>query len=138
MHEKPFIHADGPSLMRLAIGVLCAVIALAYGLSAYGQDAPVEPPPATKYTSTFGVEFELTPAQLIKLEAKAISIIRRKGAVSGEQATLAEARAITRPNGIIDAQVCWEYVSTDRLRGIVQATVTGVRIQRPEPLSRAP
>lgn len=110
----------------ITIGVIATCVLSSVALVALAQE-PVEP---AKYTSNFAVEYELTAAQVKKLEAKAIEIIRRKGTVTGEQATRAEALAIVRPNGVTDVAVCFEYVSTDRLFGIAQATVRGVQIQR--------
>lgn len=74
-------------------------------------------------------------ADIPKLEAKAVEILRRPGTVTGERMTLPEARAVVRVDGKTDVARCLEIVITDRLRGIVQADVSGVRLanEHPEP-----
>lgn len=120
------------------IGLILATALFAvFSLAAPAQDHPAFDP---KQTSVLTVYTE-TP-DIPKLEAKAIEILRRVGTVTGETMTLAEARSKVRidaagnpdPGGRTDVARCIEIVITDRLRGIVQARVTGVRVANEHPL----
>ena len=122
-------------------GILCATLAvILLGIlisHAAGQDS--HPAFGAKQTSVLTVETDT--ADIPKLEAKAIEILRRVGTVTGETMTLAEARAKVRVDangnpdskGRTDVARCVEIVVTDRLRGIVQTRVEGVTVANQHP-----
>jgi hypothetical protein len=118
-------HAKRVAIEGLSTGMLGLLLLAMLISHAASQDTPAG------YTSVVTVEYEVPDVP--KLEAKAVEILRRVGTVTGEFVTLAQARAITRPGGVVDVARCWEIVSTDRLRGVVQARVTGVRVTGEHP-----
>jgi hypothetical protein len=123
-------------LIAYCLAAAMALVLLAK--CALAQDAD-HPAFARFQISTLVVESDT--ADIPKLEAKAVEILRRPGTVTGEQMTLTEARAQVRldangkpdPRGRTDVARCIEIVITDRLRGIVQARVSGVRVASEHP-----
>jgi len=98
---------------------------------AVGQEAPIEPEhPAfgQRHTSTLVVESQV--ADIPKLEAKAVEVLRAKYGL-----TLDEARAKVRVDGKTDVARCLEHVIINALAGIAQAEVVAsvVGNQHPEP-----
>lgn len=104
-------------------GAVCAALAIILLVMVVRDAKGAEP---FKATSVVTVEYEVPDVP--KLEAKAVEILRRVGTVTGETMTLVEARAITRPGGVVDVARCWEIVSMDRLRGMAQAKVIAVTV----------
>jgi hypothetical protein len=137
----------GESEINLYGWILLAIVFLlgiGIGVAASAQDAqslaPVDPALSPRQTSRLTIEWAEV-SDIKKLEDKAIEILRRTGAVTGERMTLQEARAYVRlgedgqpnANGWTNIAVCLELVATDRLRGIVQAKVERVQIERVTP-----
>lgn len=128
-------------ITKLNLAVICVLIAASV-LIVYAARGTVQDHPAfgTHHVSQLTVTSDVPDVP--KLEAKAIEILRRVGTVTGETMTLAEARSKVRidaagnpnPGGRTDVARCIEIVITDRLRGIVQARVTGVRVANEHPV----
>lgn len=96
------------------------------GVCAMAQE-PDHPAFAPHQSSTLAVESEV--ADIPKLEAKAVDVLRAKYGL-----TLEEARAQVRIDGKTDVARCLEYVIINAMAGIAQARVVAsvVGNQHPE------
>jgi|SRR5688572_14223152 len=128
----------------IAVWIICASLAIGMLGVAIRHAAGQEAHPAFGPKQTSALTVETDTVDIPKLEAKAIEILRRVGTVTGETMTLAEARAKVRldangnpdAKGRTDVARCVEIVVTDRLLGIAQTRVVGVRVENQHPESK--
>jgi|GEM_PF-6508002 len=108
-------------LIQLAIAATLTI------LSAVVASQEEHPAFGTQHTSTLVVESQVS--DIVKLEAKAVDVLRAKYGL-----TLDEARAKVRVDGKTDVARCLEYVIINALAGIAQAEVVAsvVGNQHPE------
>jgi hypothetical protein len=71
---------------------------------------------------------------IAKIETKAVAILR----AWDPSITLVDARAKVRVDGRTDVARCMEYIAIDRLNGISQAKVVGVRQEVQHPVVEQP
>jgi hypothetical protein len=107
---------------------LAAIVIFMLGMIAGAKLASAEEHPAfgAKHTSTLILEIEV--ADIPKLEAKAIEILRTK---HGQ--TLEQARAAVRIEGKTDVARCIEFVTINAVQSVAQYTATNVAVGNQHP-----
>lgn len=102
-----------------ALTVVAALLIILAVISAKAlAQEPEHPAFGARHISTLVVESDV--ADVVKLEAKAVDVLRTKYGL-----TLDEARAKVRIDGKTDVARCLEHVIINALAGIAQAEVVG-------------
>lgn len=107
----------------IAVGLLLVVISMLFAKHAGAQEHPAF---GARHTTTLILEVEV--ADVAKLEAKAIDILRTK---YGK--TLTEARELLRVDGKLDVARCIEWVTLNAVTSVVQYQATNVTVANEHP-----
>ena len=73
---------------------------------------------ADMYQSTLDVNYEVTAKQMAGLKKKAIAVLMKRDGLTADQAN-----ALVAPDGVLNVQICMEYIVLDKLDSITQAKV---------------